>query len=337
MLLLGAAAIAYHLAAGRAPWWVFSIYPLTYVWFVAQRPSQLPRWVYPAAPFAAVAACAALVALIDWVASRAEATSRPVPRTRLATALVLLFFAPVLWATSMNLSRQLSPPTYTLAERWIADNAAPGDRILLHTNWLELDRRVFTLNRQRALEEVLDGGRYELAANDWIVVHEALLQHEGLARLRLAERVSVDPSFTGNQGPDFAIYRPLAIEPAELPLQVSFDVPEAGDYLGHRWPPRRRGEAGRRLPAGGAGLFLPPLGGDSQWLDIFVAPSSEPVALRAASHGNELRLQHTVEEGRQVFTTELSLPVVGPGVIEVTLQAADGGQPRILGFALRSE
>lgn len=362
LLLLAAAAVAYHLAAGRARWWVFSVYPLVYVWFVAQRPSQLPRWVYPAAPFAAVAACAGLVALIDWIGARVAAAlsggrtaddrrhaEPPDPpdrrwlagRRRFAPAvalLVLVFFAPMLWATAMNLNRQLSPPTFTLAERWIVDNAAPGDRILLQNNWLQLDGQVFALDRRRSLEEALTGGRYALAANDWIVVHEALLQHDGLANLRLVEKVSVDPTFFGNQGPDFAIYAPRPIEPASLPLRVSLNDPGADEYLDHRWPPSSSRADGRPLPADGASLFLPPLGSDGEWLDILVAPTTDAVALEATTGSTDLPLERGREDGGLVFSSELPLGLVGPGVIEVTLRPAPEGPPmHILGFRLRSE
>lgn len=339
LLLVGGAAIAFHLAAGNARWWVFSIYPLTYVWFVAQRPSQLPRWVYPAAPFAAVAACAGLVALIDWVGARAADTApRGTLRTRLAALLVLLFFAPVLWAMSLNLSRQASPPTFAVAEQWIVDNAAPGDRILLQNNWLRLDRQRFTLNRQQSLEETLDGGAYELAANDWIVAHEALLQHEGLNRLRQVRRVSVDPTFFGNQGPDFAIYAPRPVAPVELPLQVNLSDRDAEDYLGHEWPRRGGGANGRQLPAEGAGLFLPPLGGDGEWLDIIVVAAAAPVALEATAGGVDLPLQRGQEEPGPAFTAALPLSLVGPGVIEVRLRPAAGSAPiYVVGFRLRRD
>jgi hypothetical protein len=340
LMLLAAGAVAYHLAAGRWRWWLFATYPLTYIWFVAQRPSQLPRWVYPAAPFAAVAACAGLLALVRFASARVAPPQRPFPRRAFAGAMAVLLLSPLLWAAALDISRQLPAPTYILAERWLEQNSAPGDRVLIERNWLQLDGGRYELNRQRPLEAVLEGGFYELAANDWIVVHEEVRGHPALEDMTLAGAIRVNPSFLGNQGPDFYIFSPPAVEPVAPPLQVMLGRAAADPYLGHQWPARRAGERGRRLPQAGAGLFLPPLGEGSLQLDLVLrreSPDAAPPALEVFSRGRRLdaRVTETGASDEVTYTIELSLRTVGPRVVALFLRpAAGGGSPYALRFRL---
>lgn len=335
MLLLGAAALAYYLAAGNTRWWLFALYPLSALWFVAQRPSQLPRWVYPEAPFAAVAGAAGLAAVLELAGARLRIAERSSSTRLVVTAVVtLLFFAPLLRADGNDLSRRLSPPTWTLAEHWLDDNTSPDDRVLLHRQWLDVDRSRHIV-RRAPLQDVLEGGFYELAAYDWIVVPEELLGNPRLDQLERAAQFTVDPSWFGNVGPDLAIYRTPEIAPAELPLQVTLADRDAGRFLGHEWP-GRAGQA-RRLPDEGASLYLPPLGGRNRMLDIVVQATDEQTpAIEASSSGTPLEVTAgQTADGSLTFTVELPLRVVGPGVVALQLRPLQTGTPvRVRGFRL---
>jgi 4-amino-4-deoxy-L-arabinose transferase-like glycosyltransferase len=339
LLVLAAATTAYRLAAGSRRWWVLALFPLTYLWFVAQRPSQLPRWVYPEAPFAAVAAGAGLVAIVDLVRARLPAAQGAIVRRAVAVLVALLLLAPLLSAATSELGRRLSAPTYAVTERWLQDNTQPGDRVLVQRRWLQLDTGQLRVERAN-LADVLDGGFYQLAAHDWIVVHEPLLAHPALDRLELAELVAVDPRFFGNQGPNFAIYRPPPVAPAEVPMAVSLAAPAAADHLGHDWRRGGDGVAGVPLPEVGAGLYLPPLGTARLQLDLIVAPpdgGDTAPAIAVWAGGRELAVQRSGDgdNGSIVFRVELPLRVVGPGIVSLRLRPAPGSGPvRVRGFRL---
>jgi len=338
MLLLGAAALAYHLAAGSRRWWVFAIYPLTSIWFVAQRPSQLPRWVYPEAPFMAVAAAAGLIALLAWAGKRFPAVQRdPARRAALAALTIIVLLSPMIRTNALNLSLLISTPTWTLAEQWVESNAAQGDRILLDRYWLQLDAQRYDLNRQ-PLDEILARRSYELAANDWIVVHEQLFGSAALDGLRRVAQITLDHSFFGTQGPDFFIFQPPEVAPARVPLQVMLAERDADRYLGHEWP-SSGGDATHRLPDGGAGLYLPPLGRQILQLDVIVAPAGEgdpPPAIDARAGRSDVDVLRTRgDDGSMVFTIALPLRVVGPGVVPLFLRPQrDSGPVDVRGFRL---
>jgi len=342
LLLLGAAAAAYYLASSSWRWWIFSLFPLIYILFVGQRPSQLPRWVYPSAPFVAVAAGVGLVAVIDFATRRfASGDRRDALRPVLAATLMVALSWPLLSAATLDVTRRLSAPTWALAEQWVRENAAPGDRILLQHGMLEFDRQRYDLNRQSPLVAVIEGGRYELAANDWIVVHEGLLGNDALAAFDAAHRVRLDYTFFGNQGPDFAVFRPPEARPAQLPLEVSLAEPSSRNYLGHRWlsESRRRGD-GRHLPDGGANLFLPPLGRGDLRLDLFVETTvadTVPTGLEiyAGDQRLEARVSRETDTGPHTYTLDLPISIVGPHVVTLGLQPSGDGSPlRIAGFRL---
>ena len=222
---------------------------------------------------------------------------------------------------------------------------APGDRLLVQRNWLSLDPRRHDLRRVRSLEDVLDGGRYELAANDWIVVHEALLEHRALQGLRLAASIEVNASFRGNQGPDFAIYEAPSVEPLAGTLDVRLDDPGADDYLGHEWPARDAATAGTMLPVEGARIFLPPLGGGPRrlYLDVAGVPNA-PAEIEIFSAGRRLAARPVPAapvpditaraDGIRRFSLDLSTANVGPFVVELFVRPVGGNPVRVLGFRL---
>lgn len=343
LLILGAATLVVHLAAGRWRWWVFAAYPLVYIGFVSGRPSQLPRWVYPAAPFAAIIAAAGLVAVTAYLGRRMDAADRPRLAWAAGPILAFILVSPVVWRTATELNRRFGAPTYRVAEEWLEHNTAAGDRILIQRRWLDLDPKRFSLNRVASLQDQLDGGRHALAANDWIVVHEALRRHSTLEALTLGKDITVDAFLGGNQGPDFAIYAAPRIAATDAPLDLRLDTDEAFDFLGPEWSREPDPRPGLALPPAGASLFLPPLGSAGRTLDIVVAAADDDddaasLVLDFESAGRALIATRisVAPNGAQTFTMELSLRVVGPGVVRVFVRPGAGAGPvRVLRIRLR--
>ena len=55
LLILATIWVVLALAGGRSGRWLLLAFPLAYLGFMSQSPSQLPRWIYPMVPFVAVA------------------------------------------------------------------------------------------------------------------------------------------------------------------------------------------------------------------------------------------------------------------------------------------
>jgi hypothetical protein len=136
---------------------------------------------------------------------------------------------------------------------------------------------------------------------------------------------------------------------------VSFDGSDARDYLGHEWSGSRAGGRGRLLPASGARIFLPPLGGRSRRLEIFVGAASEsaasievfaegqrlpqldgePGTTSATSQAAASTMLQVAAGAARSLTIELSVGDVGSEVVELFLRpAVEDGAVRILGFRL---
>jgi hypothetical protein len=261
-LMIAAAGFAtYRLGVGNWRWWLFLSFPLAYISFTAQRPAQFPRWVYPSAPFVAVAASAALFAIVGLLTVRTIGTDsrRRAQRVALGLCISVLLMSPILWAWAYQTSRRLATPTYTLVETWLEEQAPNENRLLIEKGWLDLPRPRFRPNRVDDLGAALDGALYQLAAQDWIVVHEGRLQHPSLRSLELVKDFAASTSFGGSLGPDFAIYRPPPIEPLPLPVSIGLDDPAATAFLGADWGPGEPGGRGRELPSEGASLYIPPV------------------------------------------------------------------------------
>ena len=333
LLILGAATVAYHLAAGSWRWWLFAVYPLVYIGFVSGRPSQLPRWVYPAAPFAAIAAAAGLVAVTAYLGRRADVAARPAPRFAWAAGpiVALMLVSPVVWRTATELDRRFATPTYRIAEEWLENNTSVGDRLLIQRRWLDLDRRRFDLNRVPSLQKWLDGGLHALGAHDWIVVQETLLRHPILEELTRVEYITIDAFVGGNQGPDFAVFEAPRIAAADVPLDLRLDGNEAFDFLGPESSKKPDSQPGLVLPPTGASLFLPPLGTVGRTLDVVVAPADEGAALVLdfESAGRELVATRmpVAPGGAQTFTIELSIRRFASGVVGVFVRPGVGSAP----------
>jgi 4-amino-4-deoxy-L-arabinose transferase-like glycosyltransferase len=207
MVLLAAAFAIYALSTRQLKFWIFVSFPLAYIWFMAQRPLQVPRWVYPVVPFVAVGGGAALVAgipqLVATVASRA-----PWPRLgRLvaAVAVVGILWQPM-WAGAVSFSRRLTPQTHELTEAWIREHATPGTVVLLGQGWLDLSRAQIVARRVPNLRATLDKGIEELGGCDWVVVPEPVFGHPLLRQLGFLQRFESDQSFGGNLGIDYEVY-----------------------------------------------------------------------------------------------------------------------------------
>jgi hypothetical protein len=99
---------------------------------MAQHPLQFRRWVYPAAPFVAIAGAVVLCAVIDRVRGSFE-TKRWLFRSPawVTGALVLVAVVQPLWGGAMAVSQLTATPTYGLVEAWLREHAAEADRVLL--------------------------------------------------------------------------------------------------------------------------------------------------------------------------------------------------------------
>jgi 4-amino-4-deoxy-L-arabinose transferase-like glycosyltransferase len=209
-LLVLAAAFAVHgLVNGRLRVWIVLAFPLLYVWFMTQRPSQFPRWVYPIVPFVAVAGAAGLTAVLTWlralVPARAPAGWQQGPRLA-AALLCLVVLWPPLYAGAIAVSRRLVQPTHIVAVEWIAANVPPGSRMLLEAHWLDLEGIPVTVTRVPDLAAVLDQDIDALAGHDWVVVPEIHMNHPALRRLGFVRRFPGGYGFRGRHGHDYEIY-----------------------------------------------------------------------------------------------------------------------------------
>jgi branched-subunit amino acid transport protein len=267
LLVLASGYAAWSLATRHVLPLILVAFPLSYTFFMTQRPAQFPRWVYPLAPFVSVAGATALWIVFDRV--QQHRLSRGVWAPRLMTSVVLaLALAQPLWRGAVLLSQQFSAPTYGLVEAWLRDHAAPGDRVLLDEGWLDLRGTALRVNRVPSLMPVLDGGTYPLSYNDWVVVPEPEMRLPSLRRLRRAETFFADDSFGGNSGYDFAVYAVPRPRPVQETIDFELDREDARGYLGIEWPLPEETGRGRRLPSTGASVYLPPLGYAPARLDI---------------------------------------------------------------------
>jgi 4-amino-4-deoxy-L-arabinose transferase-like glycosyltransferase len=208
MLLLAAGFAVYALSTGKPKLWIFISFPLVYMWFMTQRPLQVPRWVYPLVPFVALGGAAALVACLQ--AIRASTTIRPASWSRrieavVAVAIVAALSQPV-WAGTVSFSRRINPPTHVLAETWIREHATPGTVALVGQGWLALADTPVVARRVPNLGAVLDAGIAQLGGCKWVIATEDVFEHPTLRPLGLLARFDADWSLGGNLGVDYRVY-----------------------------------------------------------------------------------------------------------------------------------
>jgi 4-amino-4-deoxy-L-arabinose transferase-like glycosyltransferase len=280
LLLLSAAFAIHGLASRRGETWVFLAFPLSYVWFMTGRPSQLPRWIYPLVPFVALSGACALVAGLrvlqagpSWIGGRTKSLPRP-----LAAVVVLAAVWQPAWAGVSVFLRGLRPATYHLVERWIREHSTREDAVLVEVGWLDLEGSPARVRRVARLAEVLKGGGlYFLCAHRWIVVPEPQGRNPALRSLTLVRRFPAEQSsLGGHRGYDFDLYGPpegcAGIEAADVRL----DAPEAAAFLGPDWEQGGARGTGLALPPRGAGLFLPPLARDEVRVELEVIGKGLP-------------------------------------------------------------
>ncbi len=207
MVLLAAAFTVYALSTRRPKLWIFISFPLAYIWFMTQRPLQVPRWVYPLVPFVAVGGAAALVAGLHradaMLASRVEWPR--VGRYAAAVAVAGILWQPI-WAGAVSFSRRLTPQTHELTEAWIQKHATPGTVVVLGQEWLDLSQTQIVTRRVPNLRATLDKGIEQLGGCDWVVVPEPVFGHRHLRQLEFLMRFEADRSFGGNLGLDYEVY-----------------------------------------------------------------------------------------------------------------------------------
>ncbi len=207
MVLLAAAFTVYALSTRQPKLWIFISFPLAYIWFMTQRPLQVPRWVYPLVPFVAVGGAAALVAglprLVATLASRAEWPR--LGRYAAVVAVAGILWQPM-WAGVVSFSRRLTPQTHELTEAWIREHATSGTVVLLGRGWLDLSQTQIMTRRVPDLRDTLDKGIEQLGGCDWVVVPETVFGHPHLRQLGFLMRFNADRSFGGNLGLDYEVY-----------------------------------------------------------------------------------------------------------------------------------
>jgi 4-amino-4-deoxy-L-arabinose transferase-like glycosyltransferase len=310
-MVVAAAAGIHGLVTGRPHAWVFWAVPLLYSWFTTKRPSQFPRWVFPLLPFVVVAASVGLVQVMTVVRTRVLADrSRAWLRPATAIALAGVVLAQPLWNGVANASRRFTEPSHARVERWLASRPA-GERVLLGAGWLELAGTSVVVTRVRDLGATLDGSMYRLAAYDWIVVPEPLFGRPSLKALSFTERIRADHwSFGGNLGYDYEIYAPPRIPEAPGEFALDLTGQQGAEYLGLEWSPADAG--GRRVPAGGATIYVPPRPATKATLTLdLVGPIDEPALIMS-------------DAGGQVPLPQLSAP--GPQRIQVPVRLAENGR-----------
>ena len=310
-LLVAAAAGIHGLVTGRRHAWVFWAFPLLYSWFTTKRPSQFPRWVFPLLPFVAVMASVGLVQLVTAVRARLVARgSAGWLGPAAAVALAGLMLAQPLWSGASNASRRFTEPSHAHVERWLAGRPA-GERVLLGAGWLDLSGTKVVATRVRDLGATLDGSVYRLAAYDWVIVPEPLFGRAALKALSFTERVRADHwSFGGNLGYDYEIYAPPRLPAGSGAFLLDLTVPAGEEYLGLEWD--AADAIGRRVPPGGATLYVPPRAASGATLTLDVAgPVNEPALI-------------VHDAGGQVPLPQLG--AAGPQRIQVPVRLAQGGR-----------
>lgn len=301
------------LAAGRRQLWLLMAFPITYAWFMTQRPAQFSRWVYPMLPFVAVAASTGLFALEK--AAKSMTSGRPGGGERVGRLIGYGILAgglvPFLWAASAPVSWRFAAPPYALAEAWLRQHVARGEQVLSEDGYLDLSGSPARVVRVSLLSEVLAGGDYQLQANDWIVVPEVRFGDPNLGRLSLARDFSASWRIGGNAGSNFRIYVPGPVRPLES-RQVVLDEPEAFAVLGLEWRRDGSGQPGLALPQAGASLFLPSLAAGTRIEVEVVVPDragerrEAPVRLLVLDHS--AALERVPDAGRSARFLSVPIP-----------------------------
>ena len=208
-LVVLAAGFSAHALTTRDPRrWIVVSFPVLYIWFMTQRPSQFPRWVYPMLPYVAVAGSAALVAIARVLRERIASRRQPFGRSaELAVAgLILAVLSQPAWGGAISFSRRVTPTTHALTESWLRTNAPEGNIVLLGRGWLDVRDAPFSTRRVPNLRATLDAGLEPLAGCNWVVVPEPVFGHPALKHLALTERFIADYGFGGNLGYDYEVY-----------------------------------------------------------------------------------------------------------------------------------
>ncbi len=346
LLVLAMIGGVFALAGGRSAVWVLLAFPLSYWWFMARTPSQLPRWVYPLTPFVAVLGSMTMWTLRDWVARRWQGWSPASVRwlhALLTVTILVVTTTPILRVATILVSRRLTASTFERTTRWLQERATPDDVVLVEDGWLDLEDVAVQVRRVPRLGEVLAGGQYQLFANDWIVVPETRFGRLDVRRLTLVQEVYQDPGFNGNQGYDFRIYAAPKPVTVQVPMEFQLGTDAALPFLGLGWS-REAQDDGLPFPQMGASLFLPPVGQDPFriWLEV-VPPDADvedvpDVPVLATVDDVPTPMERAGDTGSGIWL--VSGPVfaadVSSGITEVFVTRAEGaGALRLRTLAIR--
>jgi hypothetical protein len=326
LLILAAGFSAWGLAAGDRKTWLLLVFPVFYTWFMTGRPSQFSRWVYPLVPFAAMAASAGLVMVVEEfrrVFGRSSRAGRFYAEAFAAPALVLASLLPFAWQAAAPISWRLSDAPYVRAEAWLSERVRPGEEVLTERGSLDFSGMPVRVRPATALDSVLGAGYYELQASRWVVVPEWHFNNPGLAQLDLAAEFKATWTVGGTRGVDFRIYSARPVKPLHS-WEIALDTREALDVLGSEWTRDDSGLPGLLLPRRGARLFLP---ADNHSLIEFklLVPN-----LPADAQTAPIRVQ--IDDHQSV---ELQTLRAGPGRLDVrTIAQGLGTNPRVTSLQL---
>jgi len=281
---------AYGLAAGNRTVILLVAFPLSYIWFMSGRPSQLPRWVHPAEPFVAIAGVAGLLSVREFLATRFATSGRPrTIGTALGASVVALALLPLAVVSAREISRRPTAPPYQLAEEWLRAEGQPGDRVMAEVEWLDLTGAPVTVTRVEDLNRSLDAGDLELNTYTWIVVPETSLAAPNIKRLVLVRTFTADHHFGGNAGVDVRIYEPPQLGPFDV-SSVAADSTAAAPFVGLGLEGDASGRPGLVISPEGGRLYLPAPDRPGRHLEIDV------LATRAAGATAELPVRLTVQD-----------------------------------------
>jgi 4-amino-4-deoxy-L-arabinose transferase-like glycosyltransferase len=212
--------IVYALARPRARTLIFLSFPVLYMWFMTNRPSQFARWVFPLLPFVAVAGSGAIIEVVRLLLKPRPAAGtttrfqRAAPMIAFAAVVAVAVAQPLAGAVT-DVSRRLATPTHTLVERWLAAHVKSAEPVLTEDGWLDLRSLPSPVRRVPDLGALLNGGTAACDGAVWVVVPETVFGHPTLSRLIFVQRFHAGQGFGGNTGYDYEIYRVPGASPAQ--------------------------------------------------------------------------------------------------------------------------
>ena len=196
MVLLAAAFTVYALSTRHPRLWIFISFPVAYIWFMTQRPLQVPRWVYPLVPLRCGGRC---------VGARRRRSSRSLDGLAIATSAVVTRW-PLRDGTRgcrrscgnpCGPERCRSAAVHTAnarAHRSVDRGNTPHRRPSCCSvrDGSDLSQTQVVTRRVPNLQTALDAGIEQLGGCDWVVVPEGSSAIRTLRQLGFLQRFEAD-------------------------------------------------------------------------------------------------------------------------------------------------